>query len=136
MELLKAHYSDLNLDYEAVGDKLKIQDIIDDYVNILEFVIENVDYIEEIKRAETDIEAFKACDKMRIAMEIKLQAKKNKKISDKMKKELVLKDGKKTLKFDSYADAAAHFGMPKSTFSRQIKNEKSLLRKKIQVIQS
>lgn len=136
-------------DYEGVkditNDKIKneilFKDVIDDYLKIYRFALDNIELIEEIKNATDEGLEITACHKMDIIMREKQNEVARSKMGIAGKKHakkikvLDLRDNVE-YEFDSMLAAANHFGVTKSTFSKFVKNGSGMLKKMALVIAS
>lgn len=136
-------------DYEGVKDitndefrkELLFKDVVDDYLKIYRFSVDNIELIEEIKTATDEGIVISACHKMDIVIRQRLNEEAKKKMSiagKKHAKKIIVRDLRDNLEyeFDSMLAAANHFGVTKSTFSKFVKNGSGMLKKMALVIAS
>lgn len=136
-------------DYDGVKDitndefkkELLFKDVVDDYLKIYRFSIDNIELIEEIKNANDEGIAISACHKMDIVMRQRQNEEAKKKMSaagKKHAKKIIVRDLRDNLvyEFDSMLAAANHFGVSKSAFSKFVKNGSGSLKKVALVIAS
>lgn len=136
VDLISKHYKDLDLTKDEIRKGILMKDVIEDYRKIITFAIDNIEFIERIKNAESEGEELKACLAMQIAMEQQEEEKRKKKISNKMNKKYTVKFIKtgKIETFNGQDEFMKKFGCSRSTISKFINGETNKLSRMIQLI--
>lgn len=117
-DMVYKHYGKvLDIKKDNVRNAVLLRDVIESYRKILEFAVDNIEFIEEIKNAEED-GWISVVHKMDIAMRQKEQEKTNKKIGNAMKKQItvVWDDGEEEV-FSSRDELAEKIGVSKGQLS-------------------
>lgn len=134
-EIIKKHYN-INIDDDKARDIIVITELYNDYKKIIDFMIDNIDYIEEVKNAMDEKGRIDATHKMKIAMEQKENSKRKKKISDTKTNTYtvkILKNGKiKT--FNGQQEMADYCGVSKATICKFLNGEKNKVWNLLQLI--
>ena len=114
-----------------------VADVIKHYIAILQFAIENIEFIEEIKKATDDGARIAACMKMDIAMRQQLECKRKQQISKKKSKVYTVKwiKGGKQKSFNGIAEMSEYFAVNESTIKRFLRGEKCELSRIIELIE-
>lgn len=117
-DMVYKHYGKvMDIKKDDVRTAVLLRDVIESYRKILEFAVDNIEFIEEIKNAEED-GWIDAVHKMDIAMRQKEQEKTNKKIGNAMKKKIIIvwEDGEEEV-FGSRDELAEKIGVSKGQLS-------------------
>lgn len=129
-ELVYKHYNGaLDITKDEIRKTILLSDIISDYKKILQFSIDNIEFIEEIKNATSDGQRIKACHKMQIAMEQAAAAAARKKMSTAGKKHskpitVKWKDSGEVITYDSKLELAEALKVAKQNINRYLKSSK------------
>lgn len=129
-ELVYKHYSGvIGITENEIRKSILLSEIIRDYKRILQFSIDNIEFIEEIKNATSDGQRIKACHKMQIAMEQAAAEVARKKMGAAGKKHskpitVKWKDSGEVITYDSKLELAEALKVAKQNLNYYLKSSK------------
>ena len=141
VELVEKHYVEILRNETDKWKTTIIKDVIEDYKKIIRFMVDNVEFIEEIKNATSDGQKLTACHKMQIVIRQKQNELARKKMSlaatkgnSKSITVRWIKNGN-TKTFDSMKEAADYLKVSTKTFRNWVRSQNGRFSKVIQLIE-
>lgn len=128
VNMVHKHYGKvLDISKKDIRTTILLRDIIDSYRKILEFAVDNIEFIEEIKNAEDNAAWISAVHKMDIIMRQKEQEKLKVRLSNAKKKSITViwEETKTEETFDSRDEFADRLGISKGQLSKVLNGTKS-----------
>lgn len=140
VKLVEKHYVEILRNETDKWKKAIIKDVIEDYKKIVRFMVDNIEFIEEIKNATSDGQKLTACHKMQIVIKQKQAEHARKKMSDAAKKAhskkvtVRYKPTGETVTYDSFDELAKAINKSKQNLNLSLKNPKSHIHDELEII--
>lgn len=140
VKLVEKHYVEILRNETDKWKKAIIKDVIEDYKKIVRFMVDNIEFIEEIKNATSDGQKLTACHKMQIVIKQKQAEHARKKMSDAAKKAhskqvtVRYKATGETVTYNSFDELAAALNKSKQNLNLSLKNPKSHIHDELEII--
>lgn len=140
VKMIERHYAEiLRNERDDKWKKALIKDVIEDYKKIIRFMVDNIEFIEEIKIATSDGQRLTACHKMQIVIKQKQAEATRKKLSDAGKKHskqitVRFKATNEIVTYDSFDELAKAVNKSKQNLNLSLKNPKSHIHSELEII--
>lgn len=141
VELVEKHYIEILENETDKWKKAIISDVIEDYKKIIRFMVDNIEFIEEIKKATSDGQKLSACHKMQIVIKQKQNEQARKKMSTASKKAHYKPITVRWVKnnrietYDSQDELAEKLGVKKQNLMRSLTNPNSKVGRMVQLVE-
>lgn len=142
VELVEKHYIEILENETDKWKKAIISDVIEDYKKIIRFMVDNIEFIEEIKNATSDGQKLSACHKMQIVIKQKQNEQARKKMSTASKKAHYkpitvrwIKNGQ-VVTYDSQDELAEKLGVKKQNLMRSLSHQCGKISRVVQLVET
>ena len=131
LKLVRQHY-DYEVDVNSRIDREEYEEVLTDYKKILQFAVDNIEYIEDIRKKRETGERMTAIHKMKITMEQKDNERRINKISKTKSKKYTVKFKNGVVKtFNGQQEMMKYFKVSKPTIVKLLNGENCKLSKNI-----